>query len=488
MTDSQNIAETLSESLSGKAVVTDTSSLLIAGTQLLNILSKCQIVIPAIVITELEHKRSSSTLGHLSRDWLRLIEEERVKHGSKLSEGVKLVGYNNVYLRVEPNHSSQKSLPAHLQDGSNDSTILAVANNLKLDKKSEIHEDYSDVVVLSNDIPVRIKATLDLNLQAYDFNATQIFKVKPFNGVYEVELFEDEYAEHAQELGAATDRISEDLTNLLYSKLPSDAASSGVIKLTYANQKVNKDLMFTDTGIWFVKHKTKAHGVVGKTSEQDAALQFLALDAENVPIVSVSGGAGTGKTLLTVATAVDQLKASKYEKIVVFRSLHEMGQGQEMGFLPGDVGEKMEAWAGALLDAIDVLVKKNKPLKKNATIADIENQKKVAAYYRAMIAVEPITYLRGRSIANTFIILDEAQNFSRSELLNIISRVGEGSKIVLLFDSAQVDNRYLSSGKNADIWSVVNELKESELFAHVTLTKTERSRVAELASSLLEKG
>lgn len=209
-------------------------------------------------------------------------------------------------------------------------------------------------------------------------------------------------------------------------------------------------------------------------------MSWLRTPADVIPIVSLGGSAGTGKTLVTMAVAFEELKRKSYDKIMVFRSLHELGQGQEIGFLPGDVNDKMAAWSGAVFDAIDVIASKSRKAK-SETSRDAEVKR-----LREMVEIAPITFLRGRSLANTFIILEEAQNFSRSEILNILSRAGVGSKIVLTFDAAQVDNRFLQSGKNADIWSVVDSLKDSELFAHVTLQKTERSQVAELASGLLE--
>lgn len=486
MTDSQNTPETLSESLNSKVVVADTSSLLMAGTELLTILENCQLVIPAIVVKELEEKRSHATIGFLAREWLRLIEDARVEHGSKLKDGVEIRPDFGVSLRIEPNHSKQESLPIHLQDGSNDSTVLAVANNLKLDPEKTA--GFENVVLLSNDVPMRIHSTLNLDIPAYEFNAAQVLDAKPFSGSYEIELTEQEYLDFTKELTNPSGFASKELSDIVYDRLDYDAAIAGLVKLTHNEEKVGANLLYANGDVKFVDHKNKAFGITGKTLEQDVALEFLYKDANAVPIVSIGGSAGTGKTLLTVATALQELKAHNYEKVVVFRSLHEMGQGQEMGFLPGGLDEKMEAWAGAVLDALDVLAKVNKPTKKNASIADLEKQKDQVKRYREMIEIQPITYLRGRSLSGTFIVLDEAQNFSRSELLNIISRVGVGSKIILLWDDAQVDNRYLSAGKNADIWSVINDLKHSDLFAHVTLTKTERSRVAELASSILAKG
>lgn len=220
--------------------------------------------------------------------------------------------------------------------------------------------------------------------------------------------------------------------------------------------------------------------------EQNVFIELLRTSAEDLPVVSVGGGAGTGKTLLTIATALEELKYRHYEKIVVFRSLHELGEGQEMGFLPGSVEDKMAPWAGAIYDAIDTLARINKPLKKNPTAVDSEKQKAEAQKLRDMIEISPITYLRGRSLANTFMILEEAQNFSRSEILNILSRAGVGTKIVLTWDAAQVDSRFLKSGKDADVWSVVSSLQHESLFAHITLTRTERSKIAEVASRILE--
>ena len=203
------------------------------------------------------------------------------------------------------------------------------------------------------------------------------------------------------------------------------------------------------------------------------------MPASQVPIVSLGGSAGTGKTLVAVATGINELKYH-YDKIIVFRSLHELGQGQEIGFLPGDVNDKMAAWSGAVFDAIDVIASKGRS--KTQGKPDDNKIKK----YKEMVEIAPITFLRGRSLARTFMILEEAQNFSRNEILNILSRAGEGSKVVLTFDAAQVDNRFLQSGKHADIWSVVDSLKDSDLFAHITLKQTERSEVAELAASILE--
>lgn len=464
----------LSEKLQGRVVVADTSSLLIAGTHLLDSLSSTRLVIPAIVVKELEDKRSHATLGFLAREWLRLIESFRSAAGQELRDGVPIEGLRNVHLQIEPNHTNQKSLPKHLRDNSHDATILAVAKNLK--------DEGKDVLLLSNDMPMRLHATLDLELEAIEFTSSTK-EIKPFVGRFQLELQDD-----ADLLSWKNEEaISRQLADLVLNNLPKDAPTTSFTEILLGGQETRIAVVVSNGKVSKVQHKNKAMKITGKTLEQDVLIDLLRRPASELPVVSVGGSAGTGKTLLTLAVALDELKASHYEKVVVFRSLHELGEGQEMGFLPGTVEDKMGPWAGAIHDALDTITRVNHPLKKNATHMDMEKQKAEGKKYRDMIQVEPITYLRGRSLANTFMILEEVQNFSQREILNILSRAGEGTKIVLTGDAAQVDNRFLRSGANADIWSVVNHLKDTEIFAHITLTRTERSRVAEVASGILEK-
>jgi len=463
--------------LEGKVVVADTSSMLIAGTILLHKIQNCEFVIPAVVIQELEKKRKHPTLGYLAREWINLLEDLRLRHGLGLSKGVDLE--NNIVIRIEPNHKDQKTLPLHLQDHSADSTILAVAKNLDLDPQV-----VKSVVILSNDTPMRLHATLDLQLEAYEFVAAEIDGSKKYTARLELELTEDECSEIS---GAGEHYSLNKLKTLVHNKLSSELGHRTLIDVVLKETKEPiSNVLYEHGTLSNIQRKVSASHIFGKTLEQDVALYYLKKPAAELPIVSIGGSAGTGKTLLTVATALEEVKSRNYQKIVVFRSLHEMGQGQELGFLPGDVTEKMGPWAGAIGDALDVIAETKKPMKKNEGPAAVTSRKAVAEKLLEMIEVSPITFLRGRSLSNSFIILDEAQNFSRSELLNIISRVGEGSKIVLVHDAAQVDNRFLKSGSKSEIWSVIDGFKDEELFAHVTLQKTERSRLAELASRMLE--
>lgn len=470
------VTSSFSSLLVGKVVVTDTSSLLIAGTGLLSKIESCTLVIPDVVVTELEDKRTAPIIGYLARQWINLIEELRLSYGRQLVHGVKVPGYKDVLLRVEPNHSTQKSLPEHMQNQSNDSTVLAVAVNM--DKDVDIK---GDVVLLSNDTPMRVKATLNLNIDAYEFSSSLFDNDRTYTGRTSVTLTPEEYVDlgltngdYTMLAGSLADRLSKPAGYHTIVDVFMENSPTPVITLRLENGELRK-----------LDRKLKASHIVGRTLEQDVLLEYLGRPAKDLPVVSAIGSAGTGKTLLALATGLDMVKNRQYQKIVVFRSLHEMGQGQEMGFLPGDVADKMGPWGGAIGDALDVIAEKRKPPKKNEGPAAIEDRKKVAEKLAEVIEVSPITYLRGRSLANSYIMLDEAQNFSRTELLNIIARVGEGSKLVILSDPYQVDNRFLQSGSKADIWSVIRGFKEEDIFAHVTLLKTERSRLAELASSML---
>lgn len=461
--------QSLQNVLEDAIVVADTSALLIRGVDLLRSLPQCKLIVPAIVVSELEGKRINPNVGFLAREWLRLLELLRQKHGAALATGVLVEGVHNVkkeiFIQIEPNHTNQMSLPEQLRNGSNDSTILAVAVNLQ--------KEFSDkkVALISNDVPMRIHSTLEVGIDAYEINSTIIDDAKPFDGVAQLKITDEEL-----------DALTSDMLSLAELKdLDRDGvlenSSHALIEIISSGESFFGGVKSNDTLLDIGSHK--ASRISGKTIEQKVALQYLLESPSRLPIVSIGGSAGTGKTLLTIAAGLDDVQRGRYQKVLVFRSLHEMGMGQEMGFLPGTIEDKIAPWAGAVFDAVDVIARKI------ARKDDPEKVKAEADKLKMNIEVSPITYLRGRSISNTFMVLDEAQNFSRNELLNILSRAGEGTKVVFCSDSAQVDNRFLQTGARAEIWSVIDSLRRSHLFAHVTLTQTERSQVAELASSIL---
>ena len=463
----------------GSIVVVDTSTLLLTGLSLLETLPKCELVIPTVVVKELSNKRTDERVGFLARQWLNLLEDHRVE--GSLKKGFTTEKAPNVKIRVECNHRNQKSLPEHLQDGTHDSTILAVAVNLKADQKTLPDSDRRRVVVLSNDLPMRLSASVDLGLDAFLFNEVENAEIEPFSGRRNVVLTEEELVDLTETL-----LNKGELTTGLVDRLAEGGnARFEVLDLEIDTMpgKVQQSVFFDrfEETVEKVGWKTKVYGITSKNREQNIAVRYLRKPVEDVPIVSLGGRAGTGKTLMAIAVGLDEIfKHHRYDKMIVFRSVHELGVGQEMGFLPGDVSEKMGPWSGAINDAIETI------LKINGKSGNSESAQKTRKTLTETVDVQPITYLRGRSISNTYIVIEEAQNFSKTELLNILSRVGFGSKVVLTFDAYQVDNRFLKSGKRADIWAVVDMLKPYE-FAHITLNQTERSLVAERASELLEK-
>lgn len=470
--DVKEVKNLLIDKLEGHIVVADTSALLIRGTDLLRSLPNCTLIIPAIVVKELEGKRTAPTVGFLAREWLRLLEGLRVTHGVSLSEGVPApegFGSNEITIRIEPNHSSQTVLPSQLQDGSNDSTILAVTKAFSVEEKGK------NVALISNDVPMRMHCTLELEIPAYEVSSVTMDAAKPFSGSITVEVTD----EHVEKMFGDRDKTL-DLIEELIAEQIGNSVTRVLADVVHEGKVIERVLYSAEEGaVELPRANNRAKGISPKTVEQRVAMSYLLAPANKFPIVSIAGSAGTGKTLLTIAAGLEGVKKRQYQKVLVFRSLHEMGAGQEMGFLPGSVEDKMGPWSGAVMDSIEVIAKASSKDTRGAIKADLINELKT------FVEVSPISYLRGRSITDTFMVLDEAQNFSRSELLNILSRVGEGTKIVLVADPAQVDNKFLQTGPRAEVWSVIDSLKSSNLFGHVTLVQTERSAVAELAAKVL---
>lgn len=471
----------LSENLRGKEVVVDTSVLLDVTPSILTEFENCRFIIPVVVIDELEEKRSHPTLGYFARSWLHFIEGLRVERDKDtIISGVEVPETNNVSVAIEINHISEENITDQLRNGSNDSRIMAVAKNLQIEEKDKANnnKDYAPktVAILSRDLPMRLNATMRLDLEAYDLPS----QANPFSGVYNIYLTDDEI----EKVYAKDPEIN----NVILNKLPEGHATSAIIRV---NEDKKMDLVMTNMKIEHLNSsgrikESKNINIVPRTIEQKALVHFLNKSAEELPVVSAGGSAGTGKTMITIAAALAQIndEKSEYRKLMIFRSLHEMGNKQELGFLPGTVEEKMAPWAGAIDDAIESIARISSSKNGKSSAAEVEKIKKILA---ERVEIQPITYLRGRSIPNVIMVIEEAQNFSSSELLNILSRAGEGSKIVLTFDAAQVDNKYLRTGDNADVWVLIDKLKNKGVAAHVTLTKTERSKVAEVASAILEK-
>jgi len=398
------------------------------------------VVIPVVVISELEKKRHDPELGYFARQALRHLDDLRMQH-ERLDFPI-AVG-DGGSLRVELNHSNQAVLPSGLQLGDNDSRILAVAMNLA--------GDGLEVTVVSKDLPMRVKAA-SIGLPAEEYRAEQA-PDSGWTGQAEIDLGSGEMA-----------RLYDDetLTTPLVADLP---VNTGLVIHSERGSALGR--VSGENAIRLVRGDRDVFGLHGRSAEQRLAIDLL-LDPE-VGIVSLGGRAGTGKSALALCAGLEAvLEQQQHRKIMVFRPLYAVG-GQELGYLPGDAAEKMNPWAQAVFDTLGSVVSQN-------VLDEVID--------RGLLEVLPLTHIRGRSLHDAFVIVDEAQSLERNVLLTVLSRIGQNSRVVLTHDVAQRDN--LRVGRHDGVASVIETLKGSPLFAHMTLTRSERSAIAALVTDLLE--
>ncbi|MCK0112278.1 PhoH family protein [Ornithinimicrobium sp. F0845] len=425
-----------------KTYVLDTSVLLSDPRALLRF-AEHQVVLPIVVITELEGKRHHPELGYFAREALRQLDDLRVKHGG-LSEPVP-VGAAGGTLRVELNHTDPASLPAGFRLGDNDSRILAVACNFA----SEGH----DVTVVSKDLPMRVKASA-CGLDAQEYRA-ELAVESGWTGMAEFEV-DDTQMSTLYETGRLEHDGAKDLM-----------VHTGLTVLGPSGSALGR--VGPDHAIKLVRGDRDAFGLHGRSAEQRIALDLL-LDPD-VGIISLGGRAGTGKSALALCAGLEAvMERRQHRKVIVFRPLYAVG-GQELGYLPGTENEKMGPWAQAVFDTLGAVVSRE-------VVEEIID--------RDMLEVLPLTHIRGRSLHDAFVIVDEAQSLERNVLLTVLSRIGQSSRVVLTHDVAQRDN--LRVGRHDGVAAVIETLKGHPLFAHVTLHRSERSPIAALVTDLLEGG
>ena len=400
-----------------------------------------EVVVPVVVVTELEGKRHHPELGYFARTALRLLDELRILHG-RLDAPLP-VGEKGGTLRVELNHTDPETLPAGFRLGDNDSRILAVACNFKAEGK--------DVTLVSKDLPMRVKASA-CGLQAEEYRA-ELTLESGWTGMAELEVethaIDDLYENGVLELPQA-------------GEFPTH---TGLVLLSDRGSALGR--VMPDKRIRLVRGDREAFGIRGRSAEQRVALDLL-LDPD-VGIISLGGRAGTGKSALALCAGLESvMERRQHKKVVVFRPLFAVG-GQELGYLPGSESEKMQPWAQAVYDTLGAL-----------TSGDVIDE----VMDRGMLEVLPLTHIRGRSLHDAFVIVDEAQSLERNVLLTVLSRVGANSRVVLTHDVAQRDN--LRVGRHDGVVAVVEQLKGHPLFAHVTLTRSERSPIAALVTEMLD--
>ena len=419
------------------------TSVLLADPGAIKRFAEHEVVLPVVVITELEGKRHHPELGYFARTALRMLDELRVDHG-RLDEPVSVGEYGGS-LRVELNHTDPQSLPSGFRLGDNDTRILAVARNLA--------NDGLDVTLVSKDLPLRIKASA-VGLDAAEYRGEQIHESDAgWTGMDELEVASDEldqlYEDKVIDLDEARD-------------LP---CHTGLVLMSERGSGLGR--VGPDKRVHLVRGDIEAFGIHGRSAEQRIALDLL-LDPE-VGIVSLGGRAGTGKSAMALCAGLETvLERNQHKKVVVFRPLFAVG-GQELGYLPGSESEKMSPWGQAVFDTLGAI-----------TTSDVIDE----LLAREMLEVLPLTHIRGRSLHDAFVIVDEAQSLERNVLLTVLSRIGANSKVILTHDVAQRDN--LRVGRHDGVVAVVEKLKGHPLFAHVTLTRSERSPIAALVTDLLE--
>jgi PhoH-like ATPase len=423
-----------------RTYVIDTSVLL-SDPHALRRFAEHDVILPIVVITELEAKRHHSELGYFARTALRHLDDLRTTYG-RLDAPIP-VNDEGGTVHVELNHADPSALPDGFRLGDNDSRILAVALNFAAEGRA--------VTLVSKDLPMRVKASA-VGLSAEEYRAELAVSTE-WTGMAEIEV-------DAAQVTSLYDSGVLDLEEAR--NLP---CHTGVVLLSSNGSALSRVTPHKELKL--VKTDRDAFGLHGRSAEQRVALDLL-LDP-SVGIVSLGGRAGTGKSALALCAGLEAvLERRQHSKVVVFRPLYAVG-GQELGYLPGSEGEKMAPWAQAVFDTLGAVTSK-------VVIEEVID--------RGLLEVLPLTHIRGRSLHDAFVIVDEAQSLERNVLLTVLSRIGQDSRVVLTHDVAQRDN--LRVGRHDGVVAVVEKLKGHPLFAHVTLHRSERSPIAALVTEMLE--
>ncbi|WP_102027484.1 PhoH family protein [Salirhabdus sp. Marseille-P4669] len=417
-----------------------------------------EVVIPAIVLEEVDSKkRNMDELGRNARETSRIIE--RFRENGELYKGVDLP--RGGLFRIELNHRSFSKLEDIFLERTNDNRILAVALNLQLEMK-EKHLD-REVVLVSKDILMRIKADA-LGIKAEDFLNERAVKEDTIYDGYQEWLVDADVLDAFYQDGKVA--IPKEKQEYVYSnefivmKNVLNRSQSAVGIVRQSKQVIEKCLFQTEN----------AWGVTPRNVQQVMAFELLF--RKDIELITMIGKAGTGKTLLALATGLMQVEdLGLYKKMLVARPVVPLGK--DIGYLPGEKEEKLKPWMQPIYDNLEFLfdVKKSEDL--DRILSGIGS-----------IQVEALTYIRGRSIPEQLILIDEAQNLTKHEVKTILTRVGEGSKVILIGDPQQIDHPYLDEYNNGLV-HVVEKFKTDPLSGHVKLLKGERSSLAQLAADLL---
>jgi len=411
------------------------------------------IVIPLKVLEEIDkHKKRQDGVGSHARKIIRILDEFRAK--GNLQKGVRIEKGKGI-LRVKGYHPLTE-LPSDLNPNLADNIIIGAALT------EERENPGRKVIVVSKDVNMRVICD-SVGINAEDFKAAQVLDKDSelYSGFLKV-LVDDQIIDQFYNGESITldEEIQSNPNEFIMLVSNSNEKKTALARYVNPNSPLVKVVTFKD-GVW---------GVRARNKEQSFALDILM--NEDIPIVSLVGRAGCGKTLCAIAAGMEQCLSrdeGTYKKLIVSRPVQPMGK--DIGFLPGTLEEKMMPWLAPIRDNLEFLMGGDK------NMLDMYFEK-------GLIEIEALTYIRGRSISNAFIIIDEAQNLTSHELKTIITRVGEGTKIVLTGDIEQIDNAYVDQTSNGLTYAV-EKFKKFDLSGHVTLKRGERSKVATLAAKVL---
>lgn len=418
-----------------------------------------EIIIPIVVLEELDgKKRLENQLGRNARQVSR--ELDKLRERGDLQTGVTLEGGGCI--KVEINHKHLTAVKEYFPQVTNDNRILAVAFNLMEERKNQ--EDAEKVILVSKDILVRVKAHA-LGIIAQDYMAGRMVpKREYYQGYITLEvpssLINDIYSHGKINLPEEYFELYDFYPHEFIILKDQEGGSQSAVTYYEYDTMALRLMPFPTQDVW---------GIHPRNLQQKMAIELLL--NEDIPLVTLTGKAGTGKTLLALAAGLYKTEdLNVYKKLLVAKPIVPMGK--DIGYLPGDKDQKLKPWIQPIYDNLEYI------------FGDYKGGAGDILVGLRKIAIEPLTFIRGRSIPQQFIIIDEAQNLTKHEIKTIISRVGEGSKVVLIGDPEQIDNPYLDSCNNG-LTYVVEKLKEYPEAGHVTFTKGERSRLAQLAADVL---
>jgi PhoH-like ATPase len=434
-------------------LVVDTSVLIADPTCVLEF-TDADVVVPLTVVEELDGLKSrADDVGRAARTALRTLEELRVAHGGSLAHPVP-TGNGSATLQIEINNIRRHLLVEHgLDPAVPDNRIIGAAIG---------QSDFGPTTMISNDAALRIKAA-HLGVAAAEHRLTRSDRIRDAVGWTTIEApyeaIDCLYAAGAIAIDAVT--VDVEFTENEFAVLRSGSQSALVRAVD-------------DEFVLLPQHMPEAWGLRPRSKEQRFALELL-LDPD-ISVIALDGRAGTGKTILAIAAGLEQVvEAARYERLAVYRPLVPVGRA-DVGFLPGGLDEKLDPWMAAIHDAVVALTDRGSIHDARDMVDELTN--------RGQLSLESVTFLRGRSLQRQFVVIDEAQNLEPTTLRTILTRVGDGTKVIFTGDTSQIDAPYLGETNNA-LSVLASAFAGQRCFGHITLTACERSDVASLAAELL---